>query len=236
VTTALVAAFALLAPTASHAALSNYSQNFETLVQADPAALANDGWLVFGNVWDPTHTTYFYGYGVFPAPNPGGGFSAIASGEGGPSQGAQQLNIYSDYANGDHAVGNQIEANVFREQVVSAADVGSQWKFAFDAKRGNLEAPTTALAFIKTLDPNAGFATVTFLTNDMTNVPPTWGTYSITINITPALVGHVLQFGFNSTCSNYKGSGVFYDNINFSLDNPTPAVVTSWGRIKNRFH
>jgi hypothetical protein len=234
-TTALVAAFLLLAPTASRAALSTYSQNFEALVQADPAALSNDGWLVFGNVWDPTHTTYLYGYGVFPAPNPGGGFSAIAAGEGGAGQGTQQLNIYSDYNNGDHAVGNQIEANVFREQIVGAADVGTQWKFTYDAKRGNLESPTTAVAFIKTLDPNT-FATITFLTNDMTNVPASWGTYSIVINITPALVGHILQMGFNTTCSNYKGSGVFYDNINFALDTPTPAVPTTWGSLKNRYH
>jgi hypothetical protein len=56
------------------------------------------------------------------------------------------------------------------------------------------------------------------------------------INITPALVGHILQMGFNTTCSNYKGSGVFYDNINFALDTPTPAVPTTWGSLKNRYH
>ncbi len=150
-TTAAVATLLLLAPVASKASLANYSQDFEALVQADPAALSSDGWLVFANVFDPTHTTYFYGYGPFPAPNPGGGFSAIASGQGGVAQGAQQLSVYSDYNNTDHGLGNQIEANVFKEQVIGAPDVGSAWVFEFDAKLGNLVSPTTALAFIKTL-------------------------------------------------------------------------------------
>ncbi len=73
---ALVSALA----TSAMANLTSYSQNFEGLGIGDPAALASDGWKVFANVWDPTHTTYLYGYGTFTAPNGGGGFSAIATG------------------------------------------------------------------------------------------------------------------------------------------------------------
>ncbi len=225
--TAVVAA-GLMAPLAtSSAALSAYSQNFESLVATDPAALGADGWLIFGNVFGPGGTPYLYGYGVFPAPNAGNAFSNIATGEGGVDQGAQQLVVFSDYNNADHAVGNVIEANVFQERSISAGDVGSTWTFQFDAKLGNLVSPTTALAFIKTLDPNAGYATTNFLTLDTTSIPNTWNTYSIDFTITPALVGQLLQFGFNSSATNYNGSGVFYDNISFNI--PTPGALALFG-------
>ena len=214
---AVVAAFLLLAPAAGHAALSAYSQNFETLVQAAPTALSADGWVVFGNVFDPTHTFLLYGYGTFPAPNPGGGFSAIDAGQGGPLQGLQQLSIYSDYNNIDHAAGRQIESNVFHEQTIVATDAGKRWTFQFDAKRGNLVAPTTALAFIKTLNPASGFALTNFLTANMTTIPNIWNTYSISIDITPALVGQLVQFGYANTATLYASSGVLYDNIVWSI-------------------
>ena len=120
--TALAAALLVLAPTVSHAALTAYHQDFETLVMADPAALSNDGWLVYGNVFDPTGVNWIYGYGPFPAPNPGAGFCALVTGQGGTEQGTQQLSVYNDYNNIDHAIGRRIESNVYREQTVSAAD------------------------------------------------------------------------------------------------------------------
>jgi len=48
------------------AGLTCYSQNFEGMNQADPAALSNDGWLVFGNVFG-LDWNYWYVYGPFPA-------------------------------------------------------------------------------------------------------------------------------------------------------------------------
>jgi hypothetical protein len=233
-TTVLAAAMLLLAPAASRADLSAYSENFEGLNQADPAALGNAGWLVFGNVFDPA-MNYLYGYGVFPAPNGSGGFCNVAAGEGGPGQGAQQLVVFSDYNNGDQANGNLIEANVFHEQTIGAADVGTSWDFQFDAKLGDLVAPTTAIAFIKTLDPNAGYATTTFLTLDTTSLPAMWNTYSISIPIGPGLVGNVLQIGFANTTTNYTPSGVFYDNINFAPGGATPVESSTWGRVKTLY-
>jgi len=226
-TTILVAAFLLLAPAASWAALTPYSQDFEGLTQADPSALDNDGWLVFGNVFDPGFN-YLYGYGPFPAPNGGPAFSAIASGEGGVPQGAQQLSIYNDYNNTDHGAGNWVEANVFHEQTIAVTDVGSRWQFQFDAKLGNLTGASTARAFIKTLDPNNGFATTNFIQADMTAIPSTWGTYALAIGIDAGLKGQLLQFGFASTATNYEGSGVFYDNVSFGYAPPLPGVAP-WG-------
>lgn len=237
-TTTILAAVVLmaLAPTVSQADLASYSQDFEGLVQADPGALGNDGWLVFGNVFD-SGGGYLYGYGVFPAPNNSGGFSAIASGQGGPAQGAQQLSIYSDYNSLEHInmTGNLVESNVFQEQTVAAGDVGSTWQFDFDAKLGNLGGASTALAFIKTLDPNAGYATTNFITTNMTVIPGTWDSYSLTIAIDPGLVGQILQFGFACTASNAEPSGVFYDNINFDLMGTVSVEASSWARMKSLY-
>ncbi len=204
-------------------ALSSYDENFEGLNQADGAALANAGWLAFGNVFD-SGGGYLYGYGVFGAPNGTPGFSSVAAGEGGPDQGGQQLVVYSDYNNGDHGNGNLVEANVFQEQFVDAGDVGSTWTFQFDAKGGDLVAPSSSVAFIKTLDPNAGFATTNFITFDTTDLADTWNTFSLSIMIDASLTGQILQFGFAATATNFNASGNFYDNVSFTAV-PVPGAV-----------
>jgi hypothetical protein len=139
--------------------------------------------------------------------------------------------VYNDYNNGDHANGNLVEANVYHEQTISAADVGKTCLFQFDAKRGNLAGASTAVAFIKTF--NAGWAMTNFVTADMTSIPTTWSTYSIQVTIDAGLVGGVLQFGFASTATHYEGSGIYYDNVGFCPDGlATPAVGKSWGQLK----
>jgi len=210
--TFLAAALLVAAPSAAHAALAPYTQSFEGLVMGDPAALSSDGWIVYGNAFTPA-LVYMYGYGPFPAPNGGTAFSAIDAGQGGLEQGTQQLSVYNDYNNLDHANGNWIEANVYREQTISAADVGKTWTFQFDAKLGNLVAPSTALGFIKTLNPAAGWATTNFLTVNTTAIPATWNTYTISLVIDAGLVNQILQIGFASTATNYVASGVYYDNL-----------------------
>lgn len=221
----LVAAVLCLTPMSAFASLSSYNQDFEGLAQWDPASLMNDGWLVFANVFNPDWS-YAYNYGPFPAPNGGAGFCGIDVGQGGPEQGLQQLVVYNDYNNGGaHQSGQWLEANVFRQVTVGSADVGATWVFEFDAKRGNIEGTTTALAFIKTLDPNNGYAMTNFITADMTAVPPTWGHYSISITIDAGLVGQIFQYGFANTTTGYQGAGVFYDNLKFARFVPTTVVV-----------
>jgi hypothetical protein len=235
-TTLVAAALLLLLPVASSAQLGTYTQNFESLGLSDPAALSGNGWVVYGNVFDPTHSTYYYGYGSFPAPNPGGGFSALVSGQGGAAQGAQQLSIYNDYNNSDHANGNLIEANVYREMTVAAGDVGKVAAFKFEAKHGNWTGGSaTCAAFIKTLNPAAGWATTNYITSDMTNAPQAWGTYTITLPISAALVGQILQFGFTSTATHYDPSVIFYDNIYFTPDATTPVRGHTWGQLRANY-
>ena len=221
-----VAALVCLVPMTALALVSPYNQNFETLSPVSPTALSNDGWLVYGNVFTPAGD-YLYGYGAFPAPNDGSGFCQIDGGQGGIEQGDQQLVIYSDYNNADHASGNYIEANTFQEMTVDASNVGTAWKFNFDAKRGNIEALSTAMAFIKTLDPSNGYATTNFISVDMTTIPDTWSSYSLSISIDPSLSGQILQIGFSNMATLYQSSGIFYDNINFIEDDLSAAPDAS---------
>ena len=218
---------------------AEYTQDFESLDQASPTALSDDGWLVFGQVFDGSGA-FKFGYGPFPAPNSaapmtGDAFSAIVTGEGGPDQGAQQLVVFNDYNCCDPDQGHRngtdrVASSVFQEPFtlgnpISADDVGKTITFRFQAKADTgefgLQPPTTALAYIQTLDPNDNFNRTSSVQIDMTNIPDTWATYSISLGpIDAGLVGQVLQFGFQSTASNFTPSAVLYDNIRVVLEAP----------------
>ena len=193
-------------------AVTSYNQDFESMATPSTGALLGDNWLVFANVYDATGT-YLYGYGPFPAPNDGAAFCAVATGQGGTAQGDQQLSVYSDYNNPDHGIGRLIESNVFQERTIAETDVGTTVVFTFQAKLGNLAGASEAEAFVKTLDPAAGYATTNHVTVDMTTAPSTWNTYSIRLAIDGGLVGQILQFGFTTVASGYEASGVYYDNV-----------------------
>jgi hypothetical protein len=216
--TILVIALLCLAPTAALSDLATYNQDFEELDAGQWDALGADGWLVFANVFGPDWG-WWYNYGAFPAPNHEFGFSGILLGQGGPRQGDQQLNIYSDYNNGNHHDDTDaiIESLVFREQWIGAADVGTTMRFKFDAKRGNLEGGSIASAFIKTLAPAWGWATTNFIQTDMTSIDADWASYTVSIYIDPSLDGQLLQFGFVNWASNAEGSAIYYDNIGFGI-------------------
>lgn len=223
-----------LMPVASQA-LMPYSQDFEGLDQSSPSALGDNGWLVYANVFGPDWS-YWYGYGTFPAPNAGNAFCNIVTGEGGAGQGGQQLVVFSDYNNANHADGAHIESLVFQEQTIGSGDVGETWVFDFEAKLGNLAGSTTAVAFIKTLNPGGGYATTNYIPVNMTTTPTSWTGYSLSITIDASLVGQILQFGFANTATLYEGSGVFYDNLLFH--NSGAIVGTdemSWGGVKALF-
>jgi len=213
------------------AQIGAFAEDFEAMNVAavDDTSLGDAGWIVGANVFD-SGGGYLYNYFAFPAPNNGGAFSAVVSGEGGPEQGSQQLSVFSDYNNTDHGNGNLINALVFQEFNITAANVGEIWEFQFDAKMGNLEAPTTAEAFLKTVDPGAGFAETNLVTANMTAIPGTWGTYSLSLPIDASLEGQLFQIGFASTATNYNGSGVFYDNVSLSIV-PEPSTYALVGGL-----
>jgi len=224
--TPLAVAGLLVAPLASHADLSAYSQDFESLAPAEEGwgndALSSDGWITWVNVFD-AGGSYLYQYGTNPAPNGTLGYSGIDVGQGGPEQGHQQLAIYSDYSNNSaHGSGEWVETVVYEQRTVGAGDVGTTWTFQFDAKWFNLVAPSTARAFIKTLDPDNGYQESASMSVDMSAVPATWGSYSLPFTIT-AGAGQVLQFGFSNTATNYAGSAIYYDNVSLA---PVPEPST----------
>ncbi len=233
---ALVALLLVALLPATVVGLNLYSEDFEGLSAFSPTALGDAGWLVYGNVFAPDFT-YLYGYGAFPAPNDlsAPAFCLIAIGEGGIDQGDQQLVVFSDYNNTDHANGFWIESNVYQEQTIEAGDIGETWVFEFDAKGGNIEGESTAVAFIKTLDPGNGYAITNFIFVDMTDTPVTWGRYSLSLAIDAGLEGQLLQIGFNSTATNYEGSGIFYDNIIFYPDGTVTIENHSWTGVKSLF-
>jgi len=193
------------------AQVNDYTQDFESLNASSASVLGDDGWLVGANVFD-ANGGYLYNYFAFPAPNGGPGFCAVATGEGGPAQGAQQMVVYNDYNNGDHANGHLIEANVFREWIVAPEDVGRPLVFSFDAKMGDLQAPTTATAFIKIINTTTWYMDDSDYL-DMTTIPNTWGSYQVSMTIDSSFVGNLFQVGFMNTATNYTPSGVVYDNI-----------------------
>ena len=209
----------------SNAALVNYNQNFEGLNAGDATALGNDGWLAFANVYDTDKVSHLYDYGTFPAPNSGAGFSIIAAGQGSTVQGSQQLTVFSDYSN--HASGNWIEALVYQEQTISAADAGMTLSFMFDAKQGSISGESTAEAFIRTMNPDAGFASTSNILLNTTSLNSTWDSYVLSLLIPEdnSLDGQLLQFGFSSFAANYQRSDNFYDNINTSIASASAGSV-----------
>ena len=201
-------------------AITPYSQDFETFDLPSEGALLGDGWVVYASAFTPTGV-WAYGYGTFAAPNDGAAFCAIVDDQGGDDQGTRQLSVYSDYENTDHANLFLIESNVFQEQTVTVDDVGDTWVFDFNAKMGNVEGASTAAAFIKTIDPSSNYDMTNFVTADMTTAPATWQGYSISLEIDAGLVGQLIQFGFINTATNYEGSGIYYDNLDFHAYDPT---------------
>jgi hypothetical protein len=229
VTASLAAALICLIPVAG-SALTPYGQDFESYSLPSPGGLLGDSWVVYGNVFG-YDWAWWYGYGSFPAPNDGAAFCAIVPGEG---LGNQCLAVYSDYNNGNQADGI-IEANVYHEQTVMAGDVGQTWTFSFQAKHGNLAGSSTAFAFIKTLNPAAGWATTNNIRTETTAIPAIWAPYQVQIGITPDLVGQIMQFGFVSYCRLYEPSGIFYDDVSFSSGAPVATESSTWGGVKDLY-
>lgn len=212
----------------SYGALS-YVQNFEGYNSADVNAL-QDGWLVGANVFDSTGTNFLYNYFAFQAPNLGSGFSGVAVGEGGPDQGAQQLNTFNDYNNTDHTngSGNRIQANIFRDiGTIGPDDVGETVTFTYDVKQGNIGGDTTATAFLKVLKTSdSSFADLALNSNDTTATGATWNSGSLSLVIDAAWVGETLQIGFTNTADNSGPSGVFYDNIVVAVPEPSSSLLS----------
>ncbi|MGD9264673.1 MAG: hypothetical protein PVJ71_02720, partial [Lysobacterales bacterium] len=199
----LVAFTATAMMSSSAFAAIDFSDDFESYDPANPTTLGDGGWLVFVNIFDdyPGCSQILYGYGPFPAPNGGGGFSSVVDAASGAT--GQALNAYSNYDDDQHAQGNCLETNVFQEiNPFDAADAGT-YEFSFDTQvPGALEGSASVFAFVKLLDPNAGFADVFGGTAVVDT--ETAGSQSIEVTLTADHAGMILQWGFTSKASNYE--------------------------------
>ncbi|NNF34386.1 MAG: IPTL-CTERM sorting domain-containing protein [Saprospiraceae bacterium] len=180
---------------------------------------------------------YLGGYGPFPAPNGGPGFSSLDNVIPGPNGGAQYLNVYSDYNNPEHIFGNFVEANVFQERILTAADIGRFYSFTFDhvtALPQFAPNPTdpnfkeTAVC-VKVVDPNT-LALVHFNTFNTANDNMWTEGSSITGTIDGAWEGYILQFEFLAASTQYAPTGVYYDNVTFVIGAAIP-TLSEWGLI-----
>ena len=219
-------------------AVTPYSQDFEGMSASDPAALSADGWVVGANVLD-SGGGFLYNYFTFPAPNGGAAFSAVATDN--PAADLQSMAVYSDYNNLDHnGTGRLINALVFQEIAVDAADLDKTITFSFLAGPASytnevadpIGPNASSLAFLKTIDPGNGFATTLIDIVDTTVLTgPTALSLSIFLDSSIIAAGQVLQFGFESTASDYEATGRHYDNINLQIPEPSSLALIGLGAI-----
>jgi hypothetical protein len=224
-----------LLPRTSHAQLSSYTQNFEAMSLADPAALSANGWLVYVEDWDVAHNE-LGGY-TLPAANGGNAVSKLVMNYGGATQGLQQLMVYSNY-NDRTALNAFVETYLYREQTIAAADAGKAIVFRFDAARSDWYGAAygpSATAFLRVVNPAQGGATTLERTVDMTNAAQAWTTYELTLQLDPSLAGQNLQFGFSNWQTGFDPTLVLYDNLLFVPDQALPATPATWGQIKGRY-
>ncbi|MFN9183279.1 MAG: PEP-CTERM sorting domain-containing protein [Planctomycetota bacterium] len=234
---ALIGMLAAMAwPIAAHGDITTYTQDFEGLELAGsstsaPNSLSNDGWKVYGNVF-LANGSYQYGYGPFAAPNGGPCFSAVATDPIGPRPNTKYLNVYSDYNSEAHANGKYNEALVFQERTIGASNVGAgkAFSFSFDhLKNGpiNGDGDSRTFAFVKVLkSSDFSYALLGQIEFETTNASTsTWANHAMQLAATDlSWAGELVQFGFRSYATNYKDTGRFYDNLNFSAV-PEPSSV-----------
>ena len=156
------------------------------------------------------------------------------SASGGAFQGAQAMNIYSDYGNGDHANGMLIDALVFQEQEIGAANVGQTWRMRFD----QLQSPPNNVGNDDDEGLHQGPQALGLLLRGAVperdrhhgHLPERLVLAALDVTIDPAWAGELMQFGFASVATNYEDSGRYYDNIDWAeIANPGIGRVVCLG-------
>jgi hypothetical protein len=189
---------------ASVAAPLQAAIDFQTDFES-PTAITDAGWIAAINHFTPDCATYQSSPYSFAAPDNGPQVSALAPGET-----SQVANIYSNYDDPAHTT-NCLETNVFQEvAVIGEGDVG-EYEFSYDVELPPAEFTGDKVnAFVRVFAP--GYASVLLSVAE----PSTAGSKTISVTITPEMVGGILQFGFNNYAHNYEPSGMYYDNVSFA--------------------
>ena len=174
------------------------------------------GWLGYVNEFQSGCATYNGGYPyTIQADGMGGNVANLED-----DAGNAVLNVFADYGN-SNLPGVCIVTSVFQERNLTAADAG-EYVFNFDYAAG--AAPgTVTRAFVKRLDPGAGFATVFNEGFDTAAAGAGAGTQTFTIDA--SMAGQLLQFGFENTADGFVDSGRWYDNVTLDLAPPPPPAA-----------
>ena len=160
-------------------------------------------WSAYINAFDSSCSSYLYGY---PYSDLGSGVAEIVSDDS-----SSRLNVFSDY-NNTNLPGQCLETNVYVERVITSGNVG-QYVFEYEvAYPEESVRGTRTSGFIKVLDQSAGYIDIA----GIMPVDSVEGGQSIEIEITTAMVGKLLQFGFSTTAVDYEPSGMFYDDVSFA--------------------
>lgn len=222
---AVLTAVTALAFSQAGSALTVYSNDFEHFTTGDVDDFVIGNIVNGGAGWFP---------GTFGAPGDyNNGYSAIVN-EGGTAQGAKQLSIFSDYnawSPFTAGPGTTIQAFVYRDHgTIAAGDVGKTFRFSFDAKLGNLAAPSQAEAFIKVLkqSDNTYFELANNTFDSDANLTINWGGGFVDLLVDAGMVGELVQFGFNNTATDWGASGVVYDNLGFAEVSAVPVPAAAW--------
>lgn len=151
------------------------------------------------------------------------------------------LSKFSDYSAdgpfGPGQWGGSTDAStyVYRDVMnFDADDVGDTVTFSFDARRTNLDtANASANAYIKVLE-TVSWGEVALVEADAAGFGTDWSAQSISLEITPALVGGLLQIGFTDRASSdgtqagTAATGVNYDNLVVEQVAAVPVPAAAW--------
>ncbi len=221
---ALIMASAMTYAPSGNTALTNYSENFESLTATSSTALSDAGFLIYSNTYtDQGLTNLVSSTGPQPARNDYRAFAQVVTGQGDTDQGAQQLRSLSNYLTIDQS-SLYVDALTLQQQSISTADLGTTWSFSFDAKQGDITGTSSAFAWIRAID---GGVTVGEEMLDTTSLGFNWGSYALSLYIDPSWDGKTLQFGVKSAATAYTASGVYYDNLRLS-ETAVPVPAAAW--------
>jgi len=130
-----------------------------------------------------------------------------------------------------------LNLNVFQQQNITAADIGSvvTYDFLFSGAPGStITAPTTTVeAFLLTLDPNNGFATTNELAFDLSGaVEGVTQSGSLTLDLSDAaLNGQTLQFGIRNSAADFENPAVIVDNLSLTVPEPASLALLGVGAL-----
>ncbi|MFV9616678.1 MAG: VPLPA-CTERM sorting domain-containing protein [Gammaproteobacteria bacterium] len=235
--TVLALATAIAYAPVSSAALSSYSQNWESYAgtwNTDAAAISADGYVI-GNINVSTGGAWFDNVA---APNNAAdglnGYSSLVSGEGGTAQGDVQLSIFSDYNSWSPFTtpGTTLQTFTYRDNgTIGADDVGKTYRFSFDGKDGGVTADpaSEAWGFVKVLKQSDGsYFELVNNTFDSTTFTTDWSGGFAEFTVDAGMVGELVQFGFANQATDWGPSGVFYDNLSFADTSAVPVPAAVW--------